>query len=91
MAARSGWQVMGLAVDTPDPVKAFLKKTPLDFPLALAGMSGSSLGRQLGNAQGGLPFSVAFDARGEVIWRKIGSTSLEELRALAKNGAPAKA
>jgi len=79
-----GWQVLGLAVDSPDPVREFLKKTPLDFPLALAGMTGSELGRKLGNTQGGLPFSVAFNSSGEVFWQKIGATNLQDLRQLAK-------
>lgn len=79
----AGWQVVGLAVDAPTPVRAFLKKLPLDFPLGLAGLTGTSLTRTLGNTQGGLPFSVAFGASGELIWRKLGATNLEELRQLA--------
>lgn len=79
----AGWQVLGLAIDSPEPVREFLKKMPLDFELGLAGLSGTELSRNLGNSQGGLPFSVAFDARGEVIWRKLGATNLEELRQLA--------
>ena len=79
-----GWQVLGLAVDSPTPVREFLKKLPLDFDIGMAGLTGTELTRKLGNTQGGLPFSVAFGADGEVIWRKLGSTNLEELRGLAK-------
>ena len=79
-----GWQVLGLAVDSPTPVREFLKKLPLDFDIGMAGLTGTELTRKLGNTQGGLPFSVAFGADGEVIWRKLGSTNLEELRELAK-------
>lgn len=77
-----GWRVMGLAVDAPTPVREFLQKLPLDFPIGLAGLTGTDLTRTLGNSQGGLPFSVAFGASGEVIWRKLGATSLAELREL---------
>ena len=79
-----GWQVVGLAVDAPTPVREFLQKIPLDFPVGLAGLTGTELTRTLGNSQGGLPFSVAFDANGEVIWRKLGVTNLEELQQLAR-------
>ena len=78
-----GWQVVGLAVDAQAPVQEFLKKISIDFPMALAGLTGTELTRTLGNTQGGLPFSVAFGADGEVIWRKLGATNLEELRRLA--------
>ncbi|PTT83425.1 redoxin, partial [Pelomonas sp. HMWF004] len=39
-AKATGWQVLGLAVDKPEPVKTFLQKTPLDFAIALAGAEG---------------------------------------------------
>lgn len=84
-AKGKGWQVLGLAVDQPDPVKAFLKKTPLDFAIALAGPEGLSLVRELGNPAGGLPFSLVFDETGEISWRRLGVTRLEELRQLARS------
>lgn len=78
--AAKGWQVLGLAVDAPTPVRGFLAKLPLRFPVALAGLTGTDLSRQLGNSKGGLPFTVAFGVQGEPIWRKLGATNLEELR-----------
>nr|WP_276597995.1 TlpA disulfide reductase family protein [Roseateles koreensis] len=83
-----GWQVLGLAVDSPAAVQAFLKKLPVDFPQAMAGTTGTTLTRSLGNAQGGLPFSVAFDADGRIIWRKLGATNAEELRLLGSSHRP---
>ncbi len=61
-----GWQVIGLAIDQPSLVKRFMGQFPVDYPIALGGMNGSELGRLLGNAQGGLPFTVVFDAAGNV-------------------------
>jgi thiol-disulfide isomerase/thioredoxin len=78
-----GWQVIGLAVDRAEPVREFLKKLPLDFPVAMAGLAGLELSRSLGNTQGGLPFSVAFGRDGEARWRKLGATDLSELRKMA--------
>ncbi|MBC7717365.1 MAG: TlpA family protein disulfide reductase, partial [Pseudorhodobacter sp.] len=43
-----GWQVVGLAVDSPTPVRAFLERVPVSFPIGLAGMEGSELSRALG-------------------------------------------
>jgi thiol-disulfide isomerase/thioredoxin len=84
--ARSrGWQVLGLAVEQLEPVKAFLQKTPLDFAIALAGPQGLALVRELGNAAGGLPFSVVFDEAGEISWRRLGVSRLEDLRQLARS------
>lgn len=83
-AKPKGWQVLGLAVDQPEPVKAFLKKTPLDFAVALAGPEGLGLVRELGNPAGGLPFSVVFDETGEISWRRLGVSRLEDLRELTR-------
>ena len=83
-ARGKGWQVLGLAVDKAEPVQAFLQKTPLDFAVALAGADGLGLVRELGNPAGGLPFSVVFDDTGEISWRRLGVSRLEELRELAR-------
>lgn len=83
-AKSRGWQVLGLAVDQAEPVRAFLQKAPLDFAVALAGPQGLGLVRELGNPAGGLPFSVAFDESGEISWRRLGVSRLEDLRQLLK-------
>ena len=67
-----GWQVIGLAVDRPAAVKGFLQKTPLNFPIALAGTTGGELATKLGNPSGALPFSVALGSQGGVVQRKLG-------------------
>lgn len=74
-----GWQVVGLAVDSPTPVREFLGKLPVGFPIGLAGLNGVDLTRSLGNPNGSLPFSVAFDRRGTIILRKLGLLRPEEL------------
>ncbi|MEN9420309.1 MAG: hypothetical protein RI988_3930 [Pseudomonadota bacterium] len=74
-----GWQVVGIAVDGPTPVREFLAKRPLGFPTGLAGLAGADLARQLGNTSGGLPFTVVLDAAGRITQRKLGATTYEEL------------
>ena len=80
--AAKGWQVLGLAIDQPTPVRAWLQKKPLQFPVGLAGLQGTELGKSLGNAAGGLPFTVVFGANGQVIQRKMGKLEAEDLAAL---------
>jgi thiol-disulfide isomerase/thioredoxin len=77
--AGAGWRVVGLAIDKRDPVRDFLTRVPVRFPIGLAGFGGSDLGRSLGNAQGGLPFTVVLDRRGQVLTRKLGETTAAEL------------
>jgi thiol-disulfide isomerase/thioredoxin len=75
----NGWQTLGLAIDKLAPVQSFLKKTPLDFPVGMAGLAGTDLVRRLGNSAGGLPFSVLFGANGSVLHRKMGRLQPEDL------------
>ena len=75
-----GWQVVGLAVDNRDPVLEFLGKRPVGYAIGLAGMGGVELSRVMGNTTGALPFTVAFDAGGAVIERKLGVIQPADLR-----------
>lgn len=73
------WQVLGLAVDQPSAVRAWLQRKPLNFPVAMAGFAGTELSKSLGNLTGGLPFTVVFGASGQLIHRKSGKVSAEDL------------
>ena len=75
----NGWQVLALAVDKLAPVQSFLQRMPLDFPVGMAGMTGTELGRSLGNMAGGLPFSVVLSAEGMIVQRKLGRLSAADL------------
>ena len=73
------WQVLGLAVDQPSAVRAWLQRKPLSFPVAMAGLGGTELSKSMGNAAGGLPFTVVFGGAGQVLHRKIGQVSASDL------------
>ena len=81
--AANGWQVVGLAVDQLAPVQRFLQAAPVSFPMAMAGPDGMALGRGLGNVVGGLPFSVVVDGAGNMVHRKMGQLSEQDLVAWA--------
>lgn len=75
----TGWQVVGLAVDKVAAVRDFMARQALSFPVALAGLSGSTLSKSLGNLGGGLPFTVVLDGAGAIRGRKIGKVSPQDL------------
>src|SRR3989344_3422273 len=85
----AGWQVVGLAIDGPTPVKEFLTKVKVGFGVALAGFGGTELAQTLGNTAGGLPFTVLIDAQGRIRHRKMGATHFDELAAWARAMGPA--
>lgn len=72
-------QVIGLAIDGPTPVRDYLRRVKLGFPIGLAGLDGTDLVNLLGNLQGALPFSVMINAKGQIVQRKMGETSYAEL------------
>ncbi len=77
--AVKGWQVLGVAIDQKTKVEQFLKKMPLAFPVVVDGASGTQWSRSLGNLTGSLPFSAAFSANSQAIYRKIGKLSEADL------------
>ena len=81
--AVNGWQVLGLAVDQPSSVRTLLQKTPVAYPIGIAGLGGTELGKSLGNLAGGLPFTVVLGSAGTVLHRKMGRISPADLQAWA--------
>ncbi|MBK0392043.1 TlpA family protein disulfide reductase [Ramlibacter algicola] len=81
--AANGWQVLGLAIDQPSAVRQFLARTPVRYPIGLAGLEGTELAKSLGNSAGGLPFTVVLDAGGNVRERRMGRLSASDLQAWA--------
>ena len=78
-----GWQIVGLAIDQPSRVRQYLSQNAISYTIGLAGMTGTELGRLLGNEVGGLPFTVVLDGKGSLIQRKLGKLSAQEIQAWA--------
>jgi hypothetical protein len=68
-----------LAIDQPSAVRKFLARTPVRYPIGLAGLEGTELGKSLGNDNGGLPFTVVLGADGSVRQRRMGRLSSADL------------
>ncbi len=77
--ASKGIQVLALAIDQPSSVRRFLDRQPLTFPVGLAGLEGTGLAKSLGNANGGLPFSVFFKSDGGIYSQKLGQLTQMDL------------
>jgi len=74
-----GHQVVALAIDQPSAVRKFLSRQALGFPVGLAGLEGTHLAKSLGNAVGGLPFTVFFKADGSIWRQKMGQLTADDL------------
>jgi thiol-disulfide isomerase/thioredoxin len=81
-AARGG-RVVGLAVDNPTAVRAYLQRAPVSYAIGLAGFDGTDLSRKLGNSSGSLPFTAVFSRSGSIVQRKLGETHFEQLKGWA--------
>jgi thiol-disulfide isomerase/thioredoxin len=76
------WQCLGLAVeDKRQPVARFLARAPVSYPVALAGLAGTQISRNLGNTDGVLPFTALFDVNGQIKHRKTGQLQPSDLKA----------
>lgn len=77
-----GLIVVGIGLeDRPDTVREFARAYEMDYLVLLAKEQGIPLMRTLGNANGGLPFTLVIDADGRMVARKLGLISRAELDA----------
>ncbi len=81
--APRGLRSIGFAIDSAAKVREFSTKSPMGYPLVIAGAAGSELMRRLGNPSGALPFTLILgrDRRPEA--RILGRFKLEALRTAA--------
>ncbi|MDD5249538.1 MAG: TlpA disulfide reductase family protein [Rhodocyclaceae bacterium] len=75
-----GVDLVGIAVeDNPQVVQAFVKAYEIDYPILVAKQRGLPLLQALGDTAAALPYTVVFDRRGTVVFRKLGALSAEEM------------
>lgn len=83
--APQGIELIGVAVDSQENVQKFLKDTQVNYPIVFTGFAGTQLAKDLGNNQGGLPFTVILDEDGNVLLKKAGRIQMDTIRnALSK-------
>lgn len=83
-----GVQVIGIALDEPDAVRAFLRRVPVDYPILIDAPGPADAGVRLGNVRGVLPYSVLIGADGQVLKRRIGPFVPGELESFAAAARP---
>lgn len=84
----AGVEFVGIAIDNPANVARFLQRQPVSYPILIGEGPGHLLARQLGNASGGMPFTLVFDREGRVVLRYLGRLRHDTLdAALRQHGA----
>ncbi len=82
-ANSNGLQLLGIAADKSESVVKFLSKMSVQFPIAIAGFDGVALSKALGNASGGLPYSVLISKNGSILFKKEGQLSTNDFKMIS--------
>src|SRR5688572_434855 len=77
--APKGVEFVGIGIDPADKIAEFAKSHPVGYPLLVANAGAIDLMRSLGNAAGGLPFTVVLTRQGAVGYRRLGPVSRDEV------------
>jgi thiol-disulfide isomerase/thioredoxin len=73
--------VIGIALDFPEEVKLYVEELGIKYPILIADdLAGTRLVRDLGNANGLLPYSVFVDQQGVIREVKLGELTREEAK-----------
>jgi len=67
-----GLQFVGLAIDSPSRVAAFVSQHGVNYPILIAQSEGLELSRRAGNRLGALPFTVVVDRNGRAAVVELG-------------------
>lgn len=81
--APKGLGMVGIGIDSAAKIAEFARKTPVSYPLVVAGMGGTEIARRFGNQAGVLPYTVLIGAGGQVAHRLPGRVDIGRLRAMA--------
>lgn len=82
----NGTRVVGLALDAPGAVEAFLARVPVPYVIAIEPPGPADSSVALGNSAGLLPYTVLIDADGRLVKRKLGPFAHGEIAGWARQG-----
>jgi len=71
-AKSKGFEVVGIAIDSPDNAKPMLDSMGISYPILYAQQTGMTVMESAGNPQGLLPYTLLLDENGEVIDQILG-------------------
>lgn len=81
----NGVQVVGIALDDTEAVRAFLQRTPVAYPILVDTPGPADAGVRLGNPKGVLPYSVLVSADGRLLKQRIGPFAEGEIAGWARD------
>ena len=73
-------RVVGIGLDTQANMLLFSQRLSISYPLWAGGITGLNLQSRLGNTQAKLPYTVALDRDGYIVFSKMGQLTPEELK-----------
>ncbi|KLD65745.1 TlpA family protein disulfide reductase [Dyella japonica] len=80
--------IVGIAMDDPTNVRAFLAAHPVNYPILLGSLDIPSTSVRLGNVGQVLPYSVLLDENGHMLFSRRGILDADDLKAWAAPAAP---
>ena len=81
---KQGVQFIGIAIDQKSKVQAYAQEVGMNYPVLLGDLAGIDFARRIGNAQGGLPYTVILDRSGKIVTTQLGALSHEKLEGIIK-------
>jgi len=81
----NGVQVVGIALDDVDAVRAFIERTGVTYPILIDAPGPADAGVRLGNPKGVLPYSALISADGRLLKQRIGPFEEGEIAGWAKD------
>lgn len=76
--ADQGLQFIGIALQEPEPVKAFMQEYGMNYPVLAGELEVIKLAKSYGNSIGALPYTVIIDRQGRIAFVKPGPLSGEQ-------------
>jgi len=77
--AAKGAEIVGIGIDQAQKIEEFAKTYGVTYPVLIAEAGAIELMRRLGNALGGLPYTVVVDRVGAVAHRRLGALTRAEV------------
>jgi len=81
----NGVQVVGIALDDPAAVRAFVARTGVTYPILVDTPDLDDAGIRLGNPKGVLPYSILVSSDGRLLRQRIGPFEEGEIAGWARN------
>lgn len=79
--------MVGIGIDQADKIKEFAASIGVSYPLLQGDAATVGLLKELGNAAGGLPYTVIVDRNGAIRQRRLGVYQRAELEAAIRDAA----